>query len=136
RPGELEVSGAHAVPCPGCPALLQRTAKPGQVHARGAGVHGQEDQRGPRAVRSRDRKSTRLNSSHEWISYAVFCLKKKTTRTTKEQRPYPRREASRAEEKPGSPERRSAPETSIDAARKELPTAHQPRTHVQSQKHR
>src|SRR6266536_2891831 len=23
---------------------------------------------------SRDRKSTRLNSSHEWISYAVFCL--------------------------------------------------------------
>src|SRR5207247_5010453 len=23
----------------------------------------------------RDRKSTRLNSSHEWISYAVFCLK-------------------------------------------------------------
>src|SRR5207247_5823442 len=25
----------------------------------------------------RDRKSTRLNSSHEWISYAVFCLKKK-----------------------------------------------------------
>src|SRR5438105_9505746 len=26
-----------------------------------------------------DRKSTRLNSSHEWISYAVFCLKKKIT---------------------------------------------------------
>src|SRR5437868_12739952 len=29
--------------------------------------------------RSRDRKSTRLNSSHVSISYAVFCLKKKTT---------------------------------------------------------
>src|SRR5258708_24653194 len=28
-----------------------------------------------------DRKSTRLNSSHQIISYAVFCLKKKTTRT-------------------------------------------------------
>src|SRR2546430_7022874 len=28
--------------------------------------------------RSRDRKSTRLNSSHSQISYAVFCLKKKT----------------------------------------------------------
>src|SRR3989442_10023182 len=28
-------------------------------------------------VRSRDRKSTRLNSSHVRISYAVFCLKKK-----------------------------------------------------------
>src|SRR5207247_6586924 len=27
-----------------------------------------------------DRKSTRLNSSHEWISYAVFCLKKKRTK--------------------------------------------------------
>src|SRR3989442_2660930 len=27
---------------------------------------------------SRDRKSTRLNSSHVRISYAVFCLKKKT----------------------------------------------------------
>src|SRR5258708_13675737 len=34
----------------------------------------------PRTVRSRailDRKSTRLNSSHQIISYAVFCLKKK-----------------------------------------------------------
>src|SRR5256885_5764403 len=30
----------------------------------------------------RDRKSTRLNSSHLVISYAVFCLKKKRTRTT------------------------------------------------------
>src|SRR3712207_8423066 len=29
--------------------------------------------------RLRDRKSTRLNSSHANISYAVFCLKKKTT---------------------------------------------------------
>src|SRR5207247_11273995 len=28
-------------------------------------------------VPAKDRKSTRLNSSHEWISYAVFCLKKK-----------------------------------------------------------
>src|SRR5207245_219749 len=31
-----------------------------------------------RADRNRDRKSTRLNSSHGSISYAVFCLKKKT----------------------------------------------------------
>src|SRR3712207_8678204 len=30
------------------------------------------------ALLSRDRKSTRLNSSHANISYAVFCLKKKT----------------------------------------------------------
>src|SRR5699024_11459005 len=31
----------------------------------------------------RDRKSTRLNSSHVSISYAVFCLKKKIKQTTK-----------------------------------------------------
>src|SRR2546430_11857374 len=30
--------------------------------------------------RLRDRKSTRLNSSHSQISYAVFCLKKKKTK--------------------------------------------------------
>src|SRR6476660_10287545 len=33
---------------------------------------------GARAPPSPDRKSTRLNSSHQIISYAVFCLKKKT----------------------------------------------------------
>src|SRR5690349_24094772 len=37
-----------------------------------------DDSRGGRRGRSRrDRKSTRLNSSHVEISYAVFCLKKK-----------------------------------------------------------
>src|SRR5258708_21392047 len=34
----------------------------------------------PRLGVSRDRKSTRLNSSHQIISYAVFCLKKKIPR--------------------------------------------------------
>src|SRR5215203_3213621 len=34
-------------------------------------------QNAPSILRSRDRKSTRLNSSHANISYAVFCLKKK-----------------------------------------------------------
>src|SRR5688500_19293078 len=32
-------------------------------------------------IRARDRKSTRLNSSHLVISYAVFCLKKKKKNT-------------------------------------------------------
>src|SRR5947207_9911182 len=32
-----------------------------------------------RTGKTRDRKSTRLNSSHTVISYAVFCLKKKNT---------------------------------------------------------
>src|SRR5690348_17820020 len=37
----------------------------------------------PRAARHLgDRKSTRLNSSHPSISYAVFCLKKKKTQTS------------------------------------------------------
>src|SRR5437762_8124068 len=43
--------------------------------------HGAGDALG-RATRSRDRKSTRLNSSHRCISYAVFCLKKKKKKTT------------------------------------------------------
>src|SRR2546427_6009609 len=34
----------------------------------------------PRIARQQDRKSTRLNSSHSQISYAVFCLKKKKTK--------------------------------------------------------
>src|SRR5258708_15161932 len=33
--------------------------------------------RSMKRTKSRDRKSTRLNSSHQIISYAVFCLKKK-----------------------------------------------------------
>src|SRR2546422_3179208 len=43
--------------------------------------------RGATTQRSVDRKSTRLNSSHGYISYAVFCLKKKTEhiRTTSSQ---------------------------------------------------
>src|SRR5690625_6673384 len=36
------------------------------------------DKRMTHAGLNRDRKSTRLNSSHVAISYAVFCLKKKT----------------------------------------------------------
>src|SRR5438105_12318132 len=36
-----------------------------------------------RGKKSLDRKSTRLNSSHEWISYAVFCLKKKKKKESK-----------------------------------------------------
>src|SRR2546430_13529389 len=37
---------------------------------------------GKRLFTLRDRKSTRLNSSHSQISYAVFCLKKKKTTST------------------------------------------------------
>src|SRR2546427_6268218 len=37
----------------------------------------------PSAGPPRDRKSTRLNSSHSQISYAVFCLKKKKNETNR-----------------------------------------------------
>src|SRR5205085_11980350 len=55
-------------------------ARPGGSH-RLLGRH----RRGPPASRPprpqpQDRKSTRLNSSHSQISYAVFCLKKKNTK--------------------------------------------------------
>src|SRR3712207_7392937 len=63
---------------------LRGTATPGRVADGGTGSpnlllytdHGIAD------PAPRDRKSTRLNSSHANISYAVFCLKKKKTHTT------------------------------------------------------
>src|SRR3712207_8517338 len=50
----------------------------GPTHRREDGVdrHDADGRRGAAPLR-RDRKSTRLNSSHANISYAVFCLKKK-----------------------------------------------------------
>src|SRR5437899_9239577 len=47
------------------------------AHALAAGLT--ERLRDPARAASEDRKSTRLNSSHLGISYAVFCLKKKKT---------------------------------------------------------
>src|SRR2546427_2179190 len=41
---------------------------------------------GDRGLTPLDRKSTRLNSSHSQISYAVFCLKKKKYESTSESR--------------------------------------------------
>src|SRR5690349_24125257 len=41
------------------------------------GARGSEPRRMGNGAPARDRKSTRLNSSHVEISYAVFCLKKK-----------------------------------------------------------
>src|SRR5258708_24801648 len=44
-----------------------------------SGVHGRATPGGVLLSGASDRKSTRLNSSHQIISYAVFCLKKKKT---------------------------------------------------------
>src|SRR2546421_6692005 len=53
-------------------ALRHRRLRPSLVVLRAA-----EFKLPPQPVRRKDRKSTRLNSSHDQISYAVFCLKKK-----------------------------------------------------------
>src|SRR2546426_7315311 len=61
---------------------LSETARPGQPASRAF------PGRGAAGVSRRDRKSTRLNSSHLVISYAVFCLKKKKqTKTEKRSTP-------------------------------------------------
>src|SRR2546422_4791292 len=48
-------------------------SRPHQPELRFGGLHSASGAAGD----DRDRKSTRLNSSHGYISYAVFCLKKK-----------------------------------------------------------
>src|SRR2546427_8720782 len=55
--------------------LRHRPEERDVIRARGCVLHGHEHLRS--RPRSGDRKSTRLNSSHSQISYAVFCLKKK-----------------------------------------------------------
>src|SRR2546422_5333104 len=66
-----EVGGELASP------VGEQQASPGHLGPHGSKRHRQGDQ-----VQT-DRKSTRLNSSHGYISYAVFCLKKKKKRTNK-----------------------------------------------------
>src|SRR3712207_8407489 len=57
------------------------TAPPGNLDVRPASAGARAAGAGPGAGGSGDRKSTRLNSIHANISYAVFCLKKKTPAT-------------------------------------------------------
>src|SRR3712207_8101197 len=54
---------------------------PGQAEQELGPEVGEDDHRveRPQELRHEDRKSTRLNSSHANISYAVFCLKKKNS---------------------------------------------------------
>src|SRR2546430_14408426 len=52
--------------------------------ARGCGVSDNRQPEIPHPRAGLDRKSTRLNSSHSQISYAVFCFKKKIKSTHKE----------------------------------------------------
>src|SRR3712207_7898657 len=69
------------------PHVHARVAHPGGVDAGGAAQDHRarqveplrDDDRRAHTEHLADRKSTRLNSSHANISYAVFCLKKKKT---------------------------------------------------------
>src|SRR3712207_7853959 len=56
-----------------------RTVRPGHLAAGHRGGRAGHVGRDVVGVVGEDRKSTRLNSSHANISYAVFCLKKKKT---------------------------------------------------------
>src|SRR5690606_41199697 len=75
-------------PCAGMTLTRGSRTLPARISAANSGGY----RRSPTATRQpmseilagKDRKSTRLNSSHVKISYAVFCLKKKNT-TKKEQ---------------------------------------------------
>src|SRR5688572_32475953 len=62
--------------CAGVLALLAESSVTAGEDALGA-VHRAGEASSPAVT---DRKSTRLNSSHSQISYAVFCLKKKKTK--------------------------------------------------------
>src|SRR5205807_7267246 len=85
----LPISGAYAVqaPHPRAVSECRGMGRRRRVRRRGGGAlplrrSGVGAHRGPGSVArgdsAQDRKSTRLNSSHLVISYAVFCLKKKT----------------------------------------------------------
>src|ERR1041385_2187229 len=65
--GAADASGAQAADFTGKWLLVNTIAS----SSRTGGTTGPDD------PSYRDRKSTRLNSSHGYISYAVFCLKKK-----------------------------------------------------------
>src|SRR5947209_13250795 len=65
----------------------ERAARSGRINGDGVearlpeGIHASTERADTRQHHTGDRKSTRLNSSHANISYAVFCLKKKKAST-------------------------------------------------------
>src|SRR2546430_7699870 len=62
--------------------LLESAASASMVPVSTIPGRGSASHSGSRSAASADRKSTRLNSSHSQISYAVFCLKKKKKKET------------------------------------------------------
>src|SRR2546421_9273135 len=76
---------ARAPPDPGHQAVRRRAAdardRAHPANRRAPAAAGRAHGRPRAGDRPADRKSTRLNSSHDQISYAVFCLKKKNKKT-------------------------------------------------------
>src|SRR2546422_7159724 len=72
RSSDLLLVGAHDG--------LEVGRRAAQIPIEVVGARDDEDAREDAVLAETDRKSTRLNSSHGYISYAVFCLKKKKKR--------------------------------------------------------
>src|SRR5207248_7136236 len=82
-----EMNKYSANPNPGAPSVAELQAQLDDARKQLEGAEHEKnfiaERLGPTREQSRaDRKSTRLNSSHRTISYAVFCLKKKKKTTT------------------------------------------------------
>src|SRR6266498_4467598 len=110
RARSSEAAGPRRLHCVSHGGTGQAEARAGPRHARSrwslaAGGLGDHRSPGPgrpstrrrrtRAPVLRDRKSTRLNSSHVRISYAVFCLKKKK----KKKKPKPKKKKEKKKKK-------------------------------------
>src|SRR2546422_5424601 len=85
---DVAVTGVQTCALPISRSPPPRPQVQGRVRRRGAVLGSGDAERRPlqpavHRARGRDRKSTRLNSSHGYISYAVFCLKKKKKMSTK-----------------------------------------------------
>src|SRR3989449_7425220 len=76
-PFGLGIGGVHRNPNPCAPVPAGVSQIDRRLEARRQPFVGIRRWVGDRRQGRRDRKSTRLNSSHGYISYAVFCLKKK-----------------------------------------------------------
>src|SRR5688572_32003649 len=74
---DLTVTGVQTCALPIWAARAHRPARGSRTRTEGEEMKGVTKSAGKTPE---DRKSTRLNSSHSQISYAVFCLKKKKTR--------------------------------------------------------
>src|SRR5256885_9494897 len=72
---------SHDVGSGGKAPFLERQVGRGPVHLDALREEPRHELRHARRIPLADRKSTRLNSSHLVISYAVFCLKKKKTKS-------------------------------------------------------